>query len=492
MSSHLALYIKIFQQTFFITISALLGIIIALSSPIATLLVFGGAMLAILTLSTPYVAIGIMLILAPLRTLFTTESTLQLPLDIGQIASLIFLGAWISSRILLKKRLIQFFWTPLYIPIGIFILSSGISVFSATSLSVWLNEWLKWLIMLSLIIICLNLAHRRQWEWLVFILVTAGVANALVGLYIFVGGSGADHLVIRNGFFRAFGTFGQPNPFGGFLGLVTPLALMASYHWGLQVFSKWRHYRNLNLTALLLLVFYGLCSLILLAGIFASWSRGAWLGIIIAVGVILFALPRQFKISFIVVGISGIILGGLWVSGTLPDSIINRITSSTEEFLAFDDMRGVDITPLNFAVVERLAHWQAALNMAEHSPIIGVGFGNYEVVYDDFRLINWKEPLGHAHNYYLNIFAETGIIGVSAYLLMWIGIVLLTWKIRQHPDNFARAIGVGLLGTWAYLAFHSLIDNLYVNNVFLHLGILLGLVAILSNQVLNSTQVKTE
>ena len=76
--------------------------------------------------------------------------------------------------------------------------------------------------------------------------------------------------------------------------------------------------------------------------------------------------------------------------------------------------------------------------MAEHSPIIGVGFGNYEVIYDDFRLPNWKEPLGHAHNYYLNIFAETGIIGVSAYLLMWIGIVLLTWKIRQHPDNFAR------------------------------------------------------
>ena len=432
-----------------------------------------------------------MLVLAPLRTLIATESTLQLPLDIGQITFLIFIGTWISSRILLNKCLIRLTWTPLYIPIGIFILASGLSVFSATSLSVWLNEWLKWLIMLSLII-CLNLTHPRQWEWLVFILVTAGVANALVGLYIFVGGSGADHLLIRNGFFRAFGTFGQPNPFGGFLGLITPLALIASYHWGLQLFRIWRQHRNINQIAFMLFAFYGICSLILLAGIFASWSRGAWLGIIIAIGVMLFALPRQLKTSLVVVAISAIVLGGLWASGILPDSIINRITSSTEEFFAFDDMRGVDITPLNFAVVERLAHWQAALNMAEHSPIIGVGFGNYEVVYNDFRLLNWKEPLGHAHNYYLNIFAETGIIGVSAYLLMWIGIVLLTWKIRQHPDNFARAIGVGLLGTWAYLAFHSLIDNLYVNNVFLHLGILLGLVAILSNQVLNSTQVKIE
>ena len=199
--------------------------------------------------------------------------------------------------------------------------------------------------MFSLIIICLNLTHHRQWEWLVFILATAGVANALVGLYIFIGGSGADHLLIRNGFFRAFGTFGQPNPFGGFLGLITPLALMASYHWGLQLLRTWRLHRNNNQIALIRLAFYGICSLILLAGIFASWSRGAWLGIIIAIGVMLFALPRQLKTSLVVIAISGIVLGGLWVSGILPDSIINRITSSTEEFFAFDDMRGVDITP---------------------------------------------------------------------------------------------------------------------------------------------------
>ena len=36
----------------------------------------------------------------------------------------------------------------------------------------------------------------------------------------------------------------------------------------------------------------------------------------------------------------------------------------------------------------------------------------------------------------------------------------------------------GLLGTWTHLAVHSMVDKLYVNNLFLHLGVLLGLLAV--------------
>jgi hypothetical protein len=57
--------------------------------------------------------------------------------------------------------------------------------------------------------------------------------------------------------------------------------------------------------------------------------------------------------------------------------------------------------------------------------------------------------------------------------------MLLTWRARRHPDPLARLIAVGLFGTWTYLAVHSLTDNLYVNNLFLHLGVLLGVLALL-------------
>ena len=56
--------------------------------------------------------------------------------------------------------------------------------------------------------------------------------------------------------------------------------------------------------------------------------------------------------------------------------------------------------------------------MAETQPWLGVGFGNYAAAYPDFRLLLWENALGHAHNYYLNVAAEIGAIGLLAYLGM--------------------------------------------------------------------------
>jgi O-antigen ligase len=154
-------------------------------------------------------------------------------------------------------------------------------------------------------------------------------------------------------------------------------------------------------------------------------------------------------------------------------------------------VRGVDITPANYAIVERLAHWQAALNMADAHPWLGVGFGNYEIAYDSYRLLNWRESLGHAHNYYLNLLAETGIIGTSAYVALWIGVIGLTLRALRHPDTLARLTAAGLLGTWTYLLLHSLTDNVYVNNLFLHLGIMLGILANIIDQTRWSARSQT-
>src|SRR5690606_4148983 len=106
----------------------------------------------------------------------------------------------------------------------------------------------------------------------------------------------------------------------------------------------------------------------------------------------------------------------------------------------------------------------------------------YEIAYADFRLMNWKFPLGHAHNYYLNVLAEAGMIGLIAYVFYWAVVVFLTWHARRHPDDGARFTSIGLLGTWIYLLVHSLTDNLYVNNLFLHIGVMLGILAIIVSQ----------
>ncbi|MBZ0308484.1 MAG: O-antigen ligase family protein, partial [Anaerolineae bacterium] len=435
-----------------------------------------------------------LLIVSPLRTLIATEAQFQLPLDIGQLAFIGLLAFWAIDRVTRRVndgKIAHLRWSPVYIPALLLVIVGGLTAFSASSIGSWMSEWLKWVVILILLIVTQHMVHRNQWTWLVLALVVAGLANALIGLYEFLGGSGALHLLINDRFFRAFGTFGQPNPFGGFMGLILPLAIAGSLGYGLRGWQSWRITQRFEAGSGLWSAFYAVASLVMFAGLIASWSRGAWMGFIIAIGFMALALPRKLWQSLLLVGGVVGIIALLWFTRILPTTVVERITSATAEYFAVDDVRGVDSTPENYAVVERLAHWQAALNMATANPWLGVGLGNYEIVYNDFRLVNWREPLGHAHNIYLNILAEAGVIGLLGYGKAWLMIIGLTWRARQHPDTLARLVVIGLLGSWTYLTVHHLFDSLYVNNLFIHLGLMLGILGVLYNQAQQHIRVRT-
>lgn len=443
----------------------------------------------VLSCITPIAGLAVLLILAPLRTLIATESSFQLPLDIGQITLIAVLIVYFLSRVASRRRILPDTWTTVATPLILFIIVAGLSVFYAVSLSAWLNEWLKWLQILALSIWVYEVARGNRWHWILLALVISGAANALIGAYQFFGGSGALHLLIGDRFFRAFGTFGQPNPFGGFMGLLLPISTLMTFGYLQRFLSAPSISSSDRLRDGGLAVIYALASLIMLVAIGMSWSRGAWLGLAGAVGVVALTLPRQRLWGLLLVG--GIFVAFIagWYLDLIPSSLIQRLSSSTQELFAFEDVRGIDITPDNYAVAERLAHWQAALNMATDQPFLGVGFGNYEIVYSQYRLINWSEALGHAHNYYLNLFAELGIIGLLVYGKAWLLIIWLNWRSIYHPDDVARFAAVGMLGTWTYLHIHSLFDNLYVNNVFIHLGVLLGVLAVLNDQLRRNVKV---
>ncbi len=453
-----------------IALALAVGLLAATQPPAITLIALALLGFALLSAITPLSALAVVLVLAPLRTLIETEAPGSMPIEIGEATFAALIAAWLIYSVARKRSVIPLQWSPVYLPILGFLLATGISAFHAISLAAWLNEWLKWVSILLLIAVCLDLG---AWEWIVFLLVLSGVVNAVIGIYEFFGGSGALVLLIANRFFRAFGTFGQPNPFGGFMGLLAPIALMAALGYGL------RAWRSRSRFAFALTIFYAVSAALLVIGLFFSWSRGAWLGFGASMIALLLALPRKWWYGVAPAAATVAVVVILWVSGSLPASVVSRIQSVTDEIATFSDVRGVNITPENYANVERLAHWQAAIFMIQANPWFGVGFGNYEAAYPAYNLLNWPLALGHAHNYYLNIFAEAGIIGLIAYLGMWTVIVALTWRARRHPDPLARLIVIGLLGTWTYLAVHSLTDNLYVNNLFLHLGVMLGLLALL-------------
>lgn len=472
------------------TASLMAALAIITLPPLVSATIVIATVIALFALIAPFSLLAVTLVIAPMRTLIATEGSGQFPADVGQMALIVFIGVWMLDYLLRTRQLPRVTLTIVFVPVGFFASIAALTSLSSVSLTAWVSETFKWVQILILIVLVLDLSRRYHWQWVAFVLTAAGTANALIGLYEFLGGSGALHLLINNRYFRAFGTFGQPNPFGAFMGLLAPIAIMSTVAQLLRLWGRWRTRQPIRLHHVITLLYFGLGAGLLSVGVFISWSRGAWLGFAASLVVMALSFPRRLWQSIVLLFAGVGMVMGAWFTDLIPQPIEARLTSIVAGIFTIDDVRGVSITDANYAVIERLAHWQAAVRMANDNPWLGVGMGNYEVAYADYRLINWVDPLGHAHNYYLNILAEGGMIGGIAYLAMWLMVTYLTWRTCRHPDIFARCVAVGLLGTWTYLAVHSLTDNLYVNNMFLHIGIMLGLLAVLHREAIGYTRLE--
>ncbi|MBP8973954.1 MAG: O-antigen ligase family protein [Anaerolineae bacterium] len=468
--------------------AAILAGLVAAQLPLAiALALIGGLAVGTVLLIEPSLSVILMLAVAPLKTLIATESPLPLPLDVGQIAFAAVVFVWGLWRVTARRNVpLPRSWVLL--ALAVILAGFAPSLWGAKSAGAWLAEWAKWAAMAALVLIVLDYGRAGRWAWIALGVVWAAVLQAVIGLYQYNGGSGAAHLWIDNfRHFRAFGTFGQPNPFSAFMGLALPLTLgLAWGHAGRawqrarQGTPRWWAGVRMRQESLLAAL-YALCAALLLAGLIASWGRGAWLGFGGAGAVMVFFAPRRRWQGAALVGVGVLLAGGLWLADMLPVAVQTRLNSVFSDFVGLQDVRGAPLSDANFATVERLAHWQAAAEMASGHLWTGVGLGNYEVAYANYALLRWPNALGHAHNDYLNILAEAGLVGLAGYLLGWAWIVWGTLRSLRHRDPLLRGLALGLLGTWTHFAIHSVVDKLTVNNLFLHLGVMLGLLAWVSS-----------
>ena len=111
----------------------------------------------------------------------------------------------------------------------------------------------------------------------------------------------------------------------------------------------------------------------------------------------------------------------------MPAPIAQRL-ADIPAYFGLTDVLSQPVTDENFSVLERVAHWVAAQRMWALAPWLGVGPGNYAQVYPQVRLPQWEDALGHAHNIYLNVAAETGLIGLAAYLALMVTALAFVWQ----------------------------------------------------------------
>jgi O-antigen ligase len=264
--------------------------------------------------------------------------------------------------------------------------------------------------------------------------------------------------------------------------MVLPLAL-ALLLWKIEETKTDFVNRNI-LQVILLMLSVGL----LLLALFTTQSRSGWVAAIFASVVVLLMLSWVARGFFLVAGLAGTFIGlaGSFTMNlvsydntrqTLYYTIIQRFADAIAIF-KIENIAVIELTDSNFATLERLAHWQAAWNMWRDNFWFGVGFGNYEIVYPTYAIGRWDDPLGHAHNYLFNLGAETGLIGVTCYLIFWILTFGVIWQAIKYSFGLNRAIIIGGLGILVHLHIHNLFDNLYVQGMYLHVAIILALISL--------------
>jgi putative inorganic carbon (HCO3(-)) transporter len=463
---------------------------------LAAALILGSAAL-LLTLLYPHYGLYLLVFAIPFGSLkeirvggFTAGAT--------ELLVALTLAAWLAQQ--MAQRELRIEPTPLMLPMALLLGVTFLSFTVARSLPLALKETLKWLELFIAYLLVVNGLPGRREAWAMAALpLLAGMAEALVGL----GGSllrmGPPSFAILGGrLYRAFGTFGQPNPFGGYINLSLPLALSLLVGTALTGRTENREPRTKALFH-----FSVLCSgfLVLVVALLLSWSRGAWLSAGAAVAMIAVAWfwtliagrasagqAQHMCMKGRALGLVwlGLTLGSLLVLGgaldRLPLTVRARLRSGIEELTTLD-VSNAAVTDENFATIERLAHWQAALGMWRDHPWLGVGIGNYAAAYPQYALPRWEDPLGHAHNYYLNIAAEMGLMGFVAYVLFLVAAFRQAWQAAlraSHP--LARGIAIGVLGLLTALTIHSLSDNLYVHGMGIQIGIALGLTHLVARQ----------
>jgi O-antigen ligase len=117
----------------------------------------------------------------------------------------------------------------------------------------------------------------------------------------------------------------------------------------------------------------------------------------------------------------------------------------------------------------RLAIWKASLVSIARHPVLGVGIGNFPVVLgQDIRLARAGST---AHNLYLHVAAEMGIVAAGVVILLLVSVWAATWRWFRHSSGEETAYTASLVLVLPWLYAYVMTDPiLFDERVFLMLG----------------------
>ncbi|MDB6110538.1 MAG: O-antigen polymerase [Pedosphaera sp.] len=302
-------------------------------------------------------------------------------------------------------------------------------------------ELIKILTYAFLFFVILNNLHRQESMQIIsFTLLFLGMAISAYAIFQFATKSSRIWNVTVDSVYRgrAGGTFYNPNNLAGFLEMLLPLGLCYVLAGRLSHIAK---------------IFLGYASVVMIAGVAVTLSRGGWittgLELILLCGVLL--CHRNYRIQALVL---------LLLVGGVACFLAPRMEPARARFQKIYSSGKADDL--------RLSIWRPAVLMWEDNLWLGVGPGQFDYRFRQYRPLDVQLRPDRAHNEYLNTLADYGLLGAAlvaaAWVLLYVG-VAKAWKfVRAEPDDFARkksnkfafmlGTSLGLLG----ILLHAVLD----------------------------------
>lgn len=96
--------------------------------------------------------------------------------------------------------------------------------------------------------------------------------------------------------------------------------------------------------------------------------------------------------------------------------------------------------------------WSTSLNIFKGHPIFGIGFGNFPIFYQRYLKVP-SEIFGHAHNDFLNVAVNAGVVGLLAFIFMWVVFLKnILRRYKEKKESYSKALILGgILSVIAFL-----------------------------------------
>ena len=330
------------------------------------------------------------------------------------------------------------------LPIVLFIVASTISLFTAPDLRAAAGIWKAYIIepILLFVVILDTVRTPKRYKNVVWAL---GVSILVPGIVAII--QKFTGLWIPNEFWQAEATrrvtsiYGYPNAIGLYFAPITSLIIGFL---ALKINTQWRT----NIKSSLVL---GLLAVIGLLGILFAESKGAILGI--GVAILFYALFwKGLRMWFV-----GLLLAGIVAGFSLFPGVF--------------DIDGTKTVSGGGSLEIRLQQWKETKELIKTRPILGAGLAGYQSRVAPFHEKDYIEIYLYPHNIFLNFWVETGLLGLMAIIWLIVLFYALLFKNRNGKPIGLRSISrnlttynIPVAAAMTTLIVHGLVDVPYFKN----------------------------